>query len=59
MLMFESLKEAIRTVLRSAKHEKVTPFAKVPKIQLKILQSEYNIYFVEPEDEQLDLLDSN
>jgi len=56
--MFESLKDAIRTVLKNAKHEKVTPFAKVHKIELKILQSEYNIYFIEPEDEQLDVLDS-
>ena len=44
MLMFESLKEAIRTVLRSAKHEKVTPFAKVPKIQLKIYNQ--NIIYI-------------
>jgi len=56
--MFESLKDAIRTVLKNAKHEKVTPFAKVHKIELKILQSGYNIYFIEPEDEQLDVLDS-
>ena len=64
--MFQDLKNAIRNVLFSARANRRengklrqishTQVEVVDKHEMKTLQAEYNIYFVEPDDEQMETL---
>jgi len=64
--MFHDLKNAIRNVLFSARGNRRengkprqishTQVEVVDKHEMKTLQAEYNIYFVEPDDEQMEAL---
>lgn len=60
MATMDDLKEAIFMVLGNAilltdTNYRLDGFL-VPEEELRILQAEYNIHFVEPEDDQLDVL---
>lgn len=52
------LKQAILDVLTDASLslDGEIQYMEIKKDLLKILQAEYNIYFVEPEDEQLEVI---
>lgn len=54
--MFDDLKKAIRDVLEGADNTGCEDCYVVDETRLRILQAEYNIHFVEPDDEQLDTL---
>lgn len=59
--MFNDLKQAIHDVLAysctpASGNDSEREYRKVDLDKLRILQAEYNIHFVEPEDEQLDIL---
>lgn len=53
---FDDLKEAIIEVLLNADQIQVENMCLVPIEVLQTLQSEYNIYFVEPDQPQVDIL---
>lgn len=54
---FDGLKEAIINVLTAASEWPIYGFAENDMLRLlKILQTEYNIHFVEPEDKQVDIV---
>lgn len=56
--MFGPLRDAIREVIDSADNEGCTPdLSVVDAGSLWILQEQYNIYFVEPEDKQLAVIE--
>ena len=60
--MFQDLIDAIKDVLQSAEKapwftdNKLQRFYFVDERSLKILQAEYNIYFVEPYNKQLEII---
>lgn len=54
--MFKDLKKAITDVLNSADDTGCEGCYVVDAHLLYILQSEYNIFFVEPEDKQIDTI---
>lgn len=60
--MFNDLKKAILDLLKSAKKhnhewEEALTTCIVDKKLLYILQQEYNIFFVEPTDKQIDIIE--
>lgn len=56
--MFNDLKQAILVVLNSVDNEwELGQRIMVDKQALYILQSEYNIFFVEPTDKQIDVIE--
>jgi len=57
--MFKDLRDAIKNVLLNASkipHSDLTETHEVETDYLQVLQAEYNIYFVEPDDEQLEVI---
>ena len=60
--MFEDLKEAIEEVLRTSKGvgelDYELDYALIMRLDyaLRVLQAEYNIHFVEPEEVQLEIV---
>jgi hypothetical protein len=56
-MTFQDLKEAILEVLENSERSPVSDNCRrIPLKKLEQLQIAYNLYFVEPEDEQLDVI---